>query len=94
MKPPESKDVLILLILKIAAWFLIVFGVVLVLLGALQHFYLRITAPVLFPGRATTVGLFCMALGGLFSVIGIIMAVWLRFKEKRWPRKAKEKGKG
>ncbi len=80
--------------LKIVAWFLIVFGTVLVLLGALQYFYLRTTAPVLFPGRATTVGVFCMALGGLFSIIGIIMAVWLWSREKRWPQKDKEKGKG
>lgn len=86
MKPPESKAILILLMLKIAAYFLIGFGVVLVLLGALQHFYLRTAAHVLFPGRATAVGLLCMALGGAFIVCGIIMAVWLRAKEKKMTR--------
>lgn len=75
MKPPEPKTVFILLIHRIAAYFLMVFGIVLVLLGALQHFYLRTAAPVLFPGRTTTVGLFCMALGCAFFIFGIIMAV-------------------
>jgi len=94
MKKLGPKAVLILLLLRIAAYFLIGFGVVLVLLGAVQHFYLRTAAPVLFPGHTTTVGLICMALGGLFFIGGVIMAVWLRFVEKRWTPSTKAKAKG
>ncbi len=84
MKSPEPKAVLVVLMLKIAAYFLIGLGVVLMVFGAVQHSYVRAVAPVLFCGWAATVGLFCTVLGCAFVLPGIVMAVWLRFVEKSW----------